>query len=69
MGWDWPDDVSLGYPGTIHWRNSQTIINSAYYDKLFWAGPSKSLEAQARSAAKGGVAGNGENDIMEAGWR
>ncbi len=66
MGWDWPDDVSLGYPGTIHWRNSQTIINSAYYDKLFWAGSSKSLEAQARSAAKGGVAGNGENDIMEA---
>lgn len=66
MGWDWPDDISLGYPGTIHWRNSQTLINSAYYSKLFWAGSSKSLEAQARSAAKGGVAGNGEDDIMEA---
>ena len=66
LGWDWADDVSLGYPGTIHWRNSQTIINSAYYGKLFWAGSSKSLEAQARSAAKGGVAGNGEDDIMEA---
>lgn len=66
LGWDWPDDVSLGYPGTIHWRNSQTIVNSAYYGKLFWAGSSKSLEAQARSAAKGAVAGNGEDDIMEA---
>lgn len=66
MGWDWPDDVSLGYPGTVHWRNSQTIINSAYYGKLFWAGSAKSLEAQARSAAKGGVAGNGEDDLMEA---
>lgn len=66
LGWDWPDNVSLGYPGTIHWRNSPTIINTGYYDKLFWAGSAKSLEAEARSAAKGAVAGNGEDDIMEA---
>lgn len=66
LGWDFPADLSLGYPGTVHWRNSQTIINSAYYQKLFWAGSSKSLEGQAKSAAKGGVAGNGEDDIMEA---
>jgi len=65
-GWDFPDKISLGYPGTVHWRNSQTIINSAYYKKLFWAGSSKSLEGQARSAARGGVAGNGEDDMMEA---
>lgn len=66
LGWAWPDDVSRGYPGTIHWRNSQSIVNSAYYGKLFWAGASPSLEAQAPAAAKGGVAGNGENDLMEA---
>ncbi|MGF1718671.1 cytochrome-c peroxidase [Vibrio kyushuensis] len=66
LGWDFPADLSLGYPGTVHWRNSQTIVNSAYYQKLFWAGSSKSLEGQAKSAAKGGVAGNGEDDIMEA---
>ena len=65
-GWGWPEDLSRGYPGTVHWRNSQTIINSAYYGKLFWAGSSRSLESQARSAAKGGVAGNGEDDLMEA---
>ncbi len=65
-GWDIPEKISLGYPGTTHWRNSQTIINSAYYSKLFWAGASKSLEGQARSAARGGVAGNGEDDMMEA---
>jgi cytochrome c peroxidase len=65
-GWDFPSDISLGYPGTIHWRNSQTIINSAYYGKLFWAGSAKSLEAQAKGAAKGAVAGNGEDDLMEA---
>jgi len=65
-GWDIPAPLSIGYPGTIHWRNSQTIINSAYYGKLFWAGASKSLEAQAGSAASGAVAGNGESDMMEA---
>ena len=65
-GWAVQDRISIGYPGTIHWRNSQTIINSAYYSKLFWAGSSKSLESQARSAARGGVAGNGEDDMMEA---
>lgn len=65
-GWDFPDKISMGYPGTVHWRNSQTIINSAYYDKLFWAGSSSSLEKQARSAARGGVAGNGEDDGLEA---
>ncbi len=66
LGWDFPQDVSLGYPGTIHWRNSPTIINTAYYNKLFWTGTSKSLEAEAKTAAKGAVAGNGEDDVMEA---
>jgi cytochrome c peroxidase len=65
-GWAVQDKISFGYPGTTHWRNSQTIVNSAYYSKLFWAGASKSLEGQARSAARGGVAGNGEDDMMEA---
>lgn len=66
VGWDVEDKVSFGYPGTTHWRNSQTIVNSAYYGKLFWAGSSKSLENQAKSAASGAVAGNGESDMMEA---
>ena len=65
-GWAIQDKISFGYPGTTHWRNSQTVINSAYYKKLFWAGASGSLEHQARSAARGGVAGNGEDDMMEA---
>ncbi len=66
QGWAWAEDLSRGYPGTVHWRNSQSIINSAYLDKLFWAGSAASLEAQAPSAARGGVAGNGERDLMEA---
>jgi cytochrome c peroxidase len=65
QGWAFSNDISRGYPGTIHWRNSQTVINAAYYGKLFWAGAAKSLEGQAPSAAKGAVAGNGEADMME----
>ena len=66
QGWAFAEDISRGYPGSVHWRNSQTLINSAFYGKLFWAGSASSLEKQAPSAAKGAVAGNGENDIMEA---
>ncbi|MDP6389775.1 MAG: cytochrome c peroxidase [Alphaproteobacteria bacterium] len=65
-GWAFPDQLSRGYPGTIHWRNSQTVINAVYYNKLFWVGAAKSLEGQAPGAAKGAVAGNGESDMMEA---
>ena len=66
QGWGFADQISRGYPGAIHWRNSQSVINAAYYNKLFWAGAAKSLEAQAPSAARGAVSGNGEDDMMEA---
>ena len=65
-GWGFPEPLSLGYTGTVHWRNSQTIVNSAYYGSLFWAGSAKSLEDQAKKAAGGAVGGNGEADMMEA---
>ncbi len=65
VGWGDGGDLSRGYPGTQHWRNSQTILNSAFYKKLFWAGESPSLEAQAKSAATGNVAGNGDTMMME----
>lgn len=64
-GWSDGQPICRGYPGTEHWRNCQTVVNSAYYTKLFWGGSSTSLEAQAPSAARGAVAGNGENDMME----
>ncbi|MGI9382537.1 MAG: cytochrome-c peroxidase [Methyloligellaceae bacterium] len=65
QGWAFGDALSRGYPATVHWRNSQTVVNAAYLGKLFWAGSASSLENQARSAARGGVAGNGESDMME----
>jgi len=64
-GWGDGSDVSRGYPGTQHWRNSQTVLNAAYYAKLFWAGEVTSLEGQADAAASGNVAGNGDAMMME----
>ncbi len=66
QGWAFADPISRGYPGTVHWRNSQTVVNVAYLAKLFWQGNSKSLERQAKTANTGAVAGNGEADVMEA---
>ena len=55
IGWGDGNTLSLGYPGTLHWRNSQTILNSVYQPQLFCAGESKSLEAQANSAWTGNL--------------
>jgi cytochrome c peroxidase len=57
-GWGDGNALSRGYPGTVHWRNSQTIVNSAYLKTFFWASGSPTLEAQAHSAATGALAGN-----------
>lgn len=64
-GWGDGGEISRGYPGTQHWRNSQTVLNSAYYNKLFWEGNVTSLEGQAPAAAEGNVAGNGDPSLME----
>lgn len=64
-GWGDGGQISRGYPGTSHWRNSQTIVNSAYLQKLFWAGEALSLEAQAQSAWTGNLAGNLDPVVAE----
>ncbi|MCP5073193.1 MAG: cytochrome-c peroxidase [Rhodobacteraceae bacterium] len=66
QGWGFNDPISRGYPGAIHWRNSHSVINSAYMSKLFWTGSVGSLESQAPSAALGALSGNGERDMIEA---
>jgi cytochrome c peroxidase len=65
LGWGDGNALSRGYPGTQHWRNSQTIINSAYLAKYFWGGEKTSLEAQADSALSGNLAGNGDPAMIE----
>jgi len=65
QGWGFNDPICRGYPGAVHWRNCNTVVNVGYMDKLFWTGSAKSMEAQARGAATGGISGNGERDVME----
>lgn len=65
LGWGNGTPISFGYSGNQHWRNSQTILNSAYYRYLFWDGSQPSLEAEARAAAGGAVGGNGDGSMME----
>ncbi|WP_096202969.1 cytochrome-c peroxidase [Bacillus sp. FJAT-45350] len=38
---------SLGFDRAVVGRNSPSIVNTAYYDHLFWDGRASSLEAQA----------------------
>ena len=65
LGWGDGNEISIGYPGSLHWRNSQTVINSAFLSKWFWAGESLSLEAQAKSAITGVLAGNLDASLAE----
>ncbi len=65
LGWGSGSAISPGYPGTSHWRNSQTVVNTAYLPKLFWAGESLSLERQAASAWTGNLAGNVDPAMAE----
>ena len=66
QGWSFADQLSRGYPGTTNFRNSLSVVNAAYYNKLFWIGNADSLEQQAPMAATGKVEGNGSSEMMEA---
>lgn len=57
-GWGDGNDLSRGYPGTQHWRNSQSILNTAFLKNWFWTGSAATLEKQAEGAMTGAVAGN-----------
>jgi cytochrome c peroxidase len=47
MGFADGQAISLSYPTTKSWRNTQTIINSGFYPHLFHDGRAASLEHQA----------------------
>ena len=64
-GWGDSSDVSQGHKGTLHWRNSQTLFNAAYFSRLNWDGSALSLEDQARSAMLSGVSGNADPALIE----
>ena len=66
LGWGDGNDLGRGYPGTMHWRNSQTVVNSGYLTKgWFWTSSASTLEAQAHSAISGALAGNLKKVLAE----
>lgn len=65
LGWGDGNALSIGYPGTVHWRNSQTILNVAYLNKWFWTGSAATLEAQAKGAITGPLAQNMNTGLAE----
>lgn len=66
LGWGDAAELSRGYPGTMHWRNSQTIVNSGYLTEgWFWTSSASTLEKQAHSAIAGALAGNLKKVLAE----
>ncbi|MBI1890375.1 MAG: hypothetical protein HYS18_07010 [Burkholderiales bacterium] len=65
LGWGDGQSTSRAYPGTKNWRNARTVLNAAYYKKLFWDGAADSLESQAPKAAHSPIEGHGDFATME----
>lgn len=64
--WTQPDDLSFGYPGTLHFRAGQSIMNNGHLNKYFWDGRSLSLEAQVGAAGFGQESNNVSAQMAEA---
>ena len=59
-------ELSRGYPGTRHWRNSQTVVNSAYLKNgLHWDGTVPSLLHQVPGAMGTSVVANIDSTLAE----
>ena len=65
VGWGDGYDISQGYLGTQHWRNSQTLFNVGQYAKLNWDGSKTSLEDQAEAAITSNISANGDPMLIE----
>jgi cytochrome c peroxidase len=63
--WGIASAISFGYPGSTHWRNASTIINTAYYSKLNWDGGKTSIEKQNKGAWGGAVGANVDSGMAE----
>ncbi|MFG5380215.1 cytochrome c peroxidase [Yoonia sp. R2-816] len=58
-GWGDGSDLARGYPGTMHWRNSQTLVNAAYMTGgMHWDGTVPSLTEQVPGAMGTSVVSN-----------
>jgi cytochrome c peroxidase len=66
QGWAFADQLSRGYPGTVNWRNSPTVVNAALLRRLFWTGHANTLEEQAKAAGTGPIEMHGNPTLIEA---
>lgn len=65
-GWGDASDLARGYPGTMHWRNSQTLVNAAYLNNgLHWDGTVPSLKEQVPGAMGTSVVSNMHTMLAE----
>ena len=52
-GWAFPEPLSIGYPGTLHYRNAKTVMNVRFAKYFYWDGRldgGNDLPTQARDA-------------------
>ncbi len=53
QGWAFPEQMSIGYPGTLHYRNAKTVMNVRFAEYFYWDGRldgGNDLSTQARDA-------------------
>ena len=53
QGWAFPEQLSIGYPGTLHYRNAKTVMNVRFARYFYWDGRldgGNDLPTQARDA-------------------
>ena len=59
FGWSDGSELSRGYPGTMHWRNSQTLVNVGFMSNGFhWDSGLASLSDQVHDAMGAGFVAN-----------
>jgi cytochrome c peroxidase len=57
--------LSEGYPGTLHWRNAQTLLNAAHQKDLHWPGSQGDLDTSVRTHVTGWILMNDDGRALE----
>jgi cytochrome c peroxidase len=57
--------LSEGYPGTLHWRNAQTLLNAAHQKDLHWPGSQGDLDTSIRTHVTGWILMNDDGRALE----
>lgn len=57
--------LSEGYPGTLHWRNAQTLLNAAHQRDLHWPGSQGDLDTSIRTHVTGWILQNDDGRQLE----